>query len=277
MSAGSDPSAWGALQLSPDRKWLWDGKQWLPVAAPAAGPLAPVAPPIQAAVPVAEPVAVPVAPAPAYVVPYPAKPPEPQAAEVPLWEQRPSTGLNKYLYGVAGVVVLLIAALYLNSLGTITLPWMATAESRPTPKPTPPLTERSDYARADRFLSALLAPALADMNQSIGTLQTTCGGAMTVSCQSALVGADSQIKSVLSMVDRERVPTCIAAPVSKIRSDLASMDAAVKIGLQGYKDNQNGALTQALSGFSAAGKALTADVNAANAQKASCDTQIVGP
>ncbi len=282
MTIGANPPP-QAPQLSPDHKWVWDGAQWRPLAVHqavfpnwnAVGAGVPPDATGQAQSP-ARPVVSP-PPMPSPVAVYSVPTPNPQAA-IPLWKQQRQTGINNYLYVVAGVIALIVLIFVVDSFGTISLPWQSTPASRPMPKPTPPLTVRSDSARADRFVNELMAPPMADLNQSLSVVGETCIGPLTSSCEDALISTDNEISGLLSVIDHETVPVCIAANVTRLRSDLVKLDAGVQLALKGGKDGRNAEVASGLSQVRSARSQVQAEVAALNyAAKSTCDTQLTGP
>jgi hypothetical protein len=271
--------------LSPDGKWVWDGSQWLPLADPSTAthhavfaawngvrveaPVAVEAAPVQlpqAPRPAARPVA-------SYAAPAPA-PEEP----VPLWRQQTSTGLNKYLYIVAGVIAVVVLAIVVNSFGPFTLPWMQSTSSGPTVAAgPPPLTTRSGYAQAERFITGFLAPAMDDMNQRIATTHETCVGALTISCQEAVTETDNQAQTLLTVGDHATVPSCIATPVTMFRADISKVHNDLQAAMKGFAGNNTFQTNDALARYASDVRAVPADYAAISAAKATCDTSIVGP
>lgn len=267
-------------QLSPDHKWVWDGGEWRPLAvhqavfpnwsAVGAG-LPPEA--TEEARPVASPP--PATPSPAAV--YSAPTPHPQAA-IPLWKQQRPRGINKTLYVVAGVIALIVMAFVVNALGPVSLAGHATPAARGTPKPSPPLTLGSDSMRADHFVNAVIAAPMDDLNQSLILVGETCVGSLTSSCVDALYTTDNRISALLSTIDHETVPFCIAANVSQYRSDLVKVDAGVQLALKGVKDARNTEQAGGLSQVRSANNQLQADYAALrSAAKSACDTPPAGP
>lgn len=285
MSTGSGPSRPSVQpQLSPDKKWIWDGTRWLPLnqqheAAFAAwkevGASLPSPPAQQAAPPQARRVATPPPiarpAAPVYVAP-----PAPEM-DVPLWKRdQGSTGINKYLYLVAGFIVLVIVGVVLSS-GLISLPWQQYAPSRPVAKPTPPLTERSDAARADRFVNGLLAPAMSELNDSMVLTRQTCAVGMTSSCFDAYIQVGTKVSAVLPVIDQESIPVCITPPTTKLRANLAKMDTAVKLAQKGLQDNKADEFNSGASQLSSAYGQVQADSSALSGAAKTCDGQLTGP
>ena len=288
MSPQSGPPA-GTPQLSPDHKWIWDGTQWRPIAVHEAAfpewktvgadlPVAQQAPPPQAVAPRSAQAQARGVPAPAGVVYAPVTPAPAQSA--PLWRQQRSTGLNKYLYWTAGIVGLLIVAIFLSSLGSLgslSFPWAQAPQARPLASPTPKLSERSDFARADRFVNQLLAPPMSEMSQDVLLVKQVCYGALTPSCEDAMIAEDNQITTVSAVIQKETIPLCIAAPVSKMQTDLASAHTAIQAGEKAYRDNRTNELGSALAGLRTANAAIQGDSGAMAAAAKTCDGQVSGP
>jgi hypothetical protein len=267
-------------QLSPDGKWVWDGRQWQPVPV-VLGDVAGVMP-MKSAVATAPSVAVALpysppaiqAPAPIYVAPA--------AEEVtPLWEQPARSGVSLYLYVAAAAVVLVMVMIVLNSLNFIQLPWPGsgtTSDSRPAVTPTPQLLVRSDSARADSFLTYSLTPALVAVNQTLPTLTLSCNGTLSNSCLDAIRATDKQLKHVLSVIDHGNIPPCIATGMDKLRIDFDGMDSGLTLALSAYQQNQKNLVAEGLKRFGSFGPAVAADAKAVDqAQKTQCSTQLVGP
>jgi hypothetical protein len=261
-------------QMSPDGQWVWNGAEWQPV-----GTHRSVFPswnsirvePAQPAVETAQAVMTqpePVMTYPVYAVADVAAP--------PLW-QRQSTGINKYLYWVAGLIVLVIAVVLVNSMAPfIEWPWSGSGAT-PAAAGLPPLATRSDYARSDRFLHVELTPAMSTLTPTFPVLKETCVGLLTVSCQSAIAATDKQAKVVLAAIKRETIPACIAAPVTKLRTDLVATDAALQGGLKGYTDNSQTEVNQGVALFNRASAPLAADAAAVAPASRTCETEVVGP
>ena len=307
MSIGAGPPA-RSPQLSPDGKWVWDGKQWLPVSAASPPPRPPqISPdgkwvwngkqwlpvahrdavfPAFAAVEIAEEAEPePVAPV-RESIPVIGEEPEPDpyaynyaqpVSSKPAWE-RAQTGLNKYLYIAAGVVVLVIAAIWVNSLGSIALPWDSTTVVAPKASPTPPITARTDAAAADRYLTGFLDPTLTNLAQTETVLNEICNGTMTFSCRDDMSTTQNQVKKVLPAINLQIYPQCIAPQVAKMKVDLNGEDSGLALALQGYQDNRASELAAGLARFRAAAIALAVDRTATDvAEKAYCSNQQTGP
>ncbi|HEV2014351.1 MAG TPA: hypothetical protein VGR77_10795 [Candidatus Dormibacteraeota bacterium] len=231
---------------------------------------------------------VPVAPAPApapapvviaYTPPQYVAPP-PEEAVVPLWQEPPRQGISIYLFAGAALVVLIMAMMALNSLNIVRLPWQSDGQTqvRPTPTPMPLLTERTEYARADRFLNFSLSPAVAALNLTLPALGQSCNGTLSNSCRDAITATDQQVTKVLAVIDRGEIPPCIAPGMSKIRADFATMDAGLQLALKGFKDDNKAVVAQGLARFGSAGPALQADAKAVDQTlKAQCSTDRTGP
>jgi hypothetical protein len=211
-------------------------------------------------------------PAPAYSFPV-AEP------VTPPWE-KPSRGVSTYLYIAGGVVILIMVMLVLNSLSVVPFHWFGYDDgstARPTATPLPPATARTDFVRADRFLKYSLDPAVVAVNQTLPDLKV-CNGTLSNSCRDAITATDKQMKNLLAVIDHGAIPPCIASGMSKLRTDLAGMEAGLQLALKGYQDNLVAEMSQGLSRFGSGGAALQADGVALNqAQTTQCSTQQVGP
>ena len=278
MSVGSSPPQ-NPPQLSPDGRWVWDGQKWQPVPV-VVGDLAGVVPVLAAAAPPAPaPVPTPVA----VVMPYsPPKyvAPKPEESALPLWREAPRQGITLYLFVGAALVVLIMAMMAVNSLNLVRFPWQSAEQTqvRPTPSPTQPITVRSDYARAERFLNGSFAPVVAGLNEALPTVYQTCNGTMTISCRDGLTASDQQLKKILALIDRADIPTCIAPGVSKLRKDFATMDDAAQLALKGYADNKATIFSQNLYRFGTAGGAYVADAKGVDQElKTQCSPDRTGP
>lgn len=263
-------------QLSPDRKWFWDGSQWRPFAQheavfPTWQSVGAGLPPEQPApvqrIPTPPPTTRPAArPAPAYVVPAPAP-----GIEAPLWQEPPTAGVNRYLYIAAGAIALVIVAVILNSLGTISLPWQSSSgQSRPTAAPG--VSGATDAARADSFANGVLAPRISAIEDSVTLAGQTCAAGMTSGCQDALVQVDNKTSAALSAVDRVTVPICIAPQAAAVRVDLSKLDTAAVAALKGFRDNR---AAEMQSGFAQVGPVnaqLRADNGALTVAVKACAT-----
>jgi hypothetical protein len=267
-------------QLSPDGKWVWDGRQWQPVPVflgdvagvmPVKSMVA-AAPAIAVAIPYSPPAIQ--APAPIYVAPAA------EEAITPLWEQPARSGVSLYLYVVAAAVVLVMVMIVLNSLNVIQLPWPgsgSTSDSRPAASPIPQLTVRSDYARADNYLNYYLAPALVALNQTLPNLSLTCNGTLSNSCLDSIKSTDKQLKHVLAVIDRGNFPPCIATGMSKLRIDFAGMDSGLTLALSAYQQNQKNLVAEGLNRFGSLGPAVAADAKSVDQAQKTCNTQPDGP
>jgi hypothetical protein len=201
-------------------------------------------------------------------------------AVTPLWEQPTRSGASLWLYVVAGAVVLMMAMIVLNSMNIVRLPWQSSDSTPtvPTATPLPPVTARTDYARADRFLNLVLAPAMVSAAQTVPAMQTACNGTLSNSCLGSITATDQQMKKVLSVIDRGEIPPCIAAGVNTLRIDLFGMESGLTLALSGFKENQRNLVAAGLSRFGSLSQELPANATSVNqAMKAQCSTQMVGP
>lgn len=268
--------------LSPDGKWVWDGTRWLPLADPSTASHHAVFAAWNA-VRIEAPVAPePVRPAPVQVRPVApvvtSAAPAAEADVTPLWRQQAETGLNKYLYIVAGVIGVVVLAVVVNSFGPITLPWMQNqpSSSRAASGP-PPLATRSGYAQASRFINGLLLPAMNDMDQRAVTTRETCVGPVTISCQDAVTETDNQAQTLLAIIDHETVPSCIATPVARLRADVSKVHDDLQAAVKSFAGNSTFQTNDYIARYASAVQALRPDVAAVSAAKPNCDIALVGP
>ena len=274
--------------LSPDGKWVWDGAQWQPIAhretlfpswqSITVDPAA-VQSPVQTAAPTPA-LRQPVDPGLAYPS-FPSGQSMPPSA--PLWRRgpRPTPGKYVYLYLVGGVVGFVALLIALNSIYPL---WLLLPGPKPgaapaaQSSPVPPVAHRSDFARADHFVSGVLPPTMESLNQVLTPVTQGCSRALTISCQDAIWNAEPQVKSALSVLDHNPVPLCIAAPAAKLRADVATISTALAAGDKAYTDNQASELATAMSSYSRAASQLGADVKSlTSTMNVRCESQVTGP
>jgi len=266
--------------MSPDGKYFWDGQKWVAVASASDAGHRSVFPSwneIHVTVadqPVRQPVAVQARPMPA--IQY-----GPPSSDVPLWERAPKSKMSYGIYVAGGFLALLVLFGLISAWGPLIVSYFVAAPEPPravTPSPTPPpLTVRSDYARADGFLTYQVTPAMAKVWPAIQLFNETCVN-LTSTCQNAATAALAQVKGVESMIDHAQIPTCIASQVAKVRGELTGMDAAITLAVKAFADNKKTELSTAVSRYRAASKTLNADIAAiSKAATARCDTLATGP
>lgn len=299
MSAEPGPPPIQPPQLSPDGKYVWDGSKWQPIADPAepthrgvfaawnaiqvdpADPVAeapkPVPVQVEARVQVQTPVQI-QEPAPEIDYSYTVDDP----TITPLWAQPAKSGMTNYLYAGAGIVILVMAVMLLNSFNFYQyLPWYGAGSSSASvtsPQPTPVVDNtRSDFGRADRFLNGALVPAVATMADAMQQMQT-CNGTLSNSCYDAIVATEPQLKKVLAVVDRGPIPLCIAAPMKSFRADVVNMEAGLQLSLKGYKNNNRGDVGNGLTVFARSSQAMAADGKTADQlHNTQCSKDLEGP
>jgi len=279
-------------QLSPDGRYVWDGSQWQPIADPAqpvhkavfaAWNSVQVEPADPAAA--AQPVQFQPQVQPPMLVREPAPPVIDYAYEVdepitPLWQEPTRSGKTNYLYAGAGLVVVVIAIMLLNSFNFFQFAWLNSSSSSPvvSPQPSPVVDQtRSEFGRADRFLNGSVGPALAGLVDTMQKMQT-CNGTLSNSCYDAINATEPELKKVLAAIDHGTIPPCIAAPMKSFRADIVTMEAGIQLALKGYTDNQRGEVGNGLSQFAKGGQAMVADGRTADqALKNLCTKDLEGP
>jgi hypothetical protein len=263
VSIDSSPPA-QPPQLSPDGKWVWDGAQWRPVvtAEPVHAGVFPAFSGINVDAP--DPAAQFSAPAAQFAAPADApvqyQPPAPavdysyQRADepvVPLWQQTKSTGINMFLYPIAGVAVLVMAMMVLNSIGFIRLPWVGASSSpastRTAASPTPDWSG-PDSAFADRFLNGTLTPAVVALEKTVPALDAHCD-ALSNNCFDALSATQQQVKNVIAVIKQGNFPNCVAPSVSQVLAGLVAMDKQLQVALTAFQDNSGDELATGVYRF----------------------------
>ncbi len=274
--------------MSPDGKYVWDGQNWVPVAGGGgdAGHHS-LFPSWNAAH--AEAAGAPAAPPPTLFRPkrpdgivYQPVITDPNApAETPIWDRTAKGKARWPMYVGAGLVTLIVLAVFINSWGPLIMAYFVAAPEPPRvvkASPTPPdLAVRSDFARASSFATYTLTPAMATAAPAFQLFSESCV-ALTQSCQNAANNALTQVKSVEAVLDQAQVPLCVAPLVAKIRADLTGMDAGATSAVKAFDSNNKGLLGQGLSKFRTASRPLTGDISALSKSLATrCDGQAAGP
>jgi hypothetical protein len=277
VSEGSPPER--PPQLSPDGKWVWDGSEWQPVAGRESGHQAVFSAfnsAFDPALTAPQPSLTPARPEP--VANYPMLNYSPPQPAIPLW-QRTTPRLNKYVpYVAVGAVVLVVAIILMNQIGSISWPWIPDAPLQAAASPTPPMpATRSEYAEAQRLWTGFLVPAFNPMNAAATEQALACNGVPTIGCQGDLAATDAAVKNVLAVAKSAPAPDCILDYLTRTEADLAGMDAGLQIALSSYTINRSGTLLeQGLVKFAAARRPLGPDTQGI-AKAAVCDTQQTGP
>ena len=192
---------------------------------------------------------------------------------VPLWQQRPASGLTTYMYVGVGLVVLVMAMLVLNSMNFIQLPWPGSGSSssnQAVASPTPDNTG-TEFVRAQRFLNTSLEPAIISLEKTLPTMSQVCVGTLSNSCFNAIGSTDQQVQNVVSVIDHGSVPLCIAGAVNKLRADFQGMHAGLQAALTGFQNNDRAAVGNGLSRFGSFGTPLKTDGDALSAAEQTCN------
>jgi hypothetical protein len=273
-------------QLSPDGKWVWDGTQWQPVAGVDSGRGAVFPSWNSIAVPTAQPGVDPVPLGVQYEPAVQYQPPAPDysypaadEAIVPLWRQPRKGRVSVYLYPVAGLAVLVMAMMLLNSVGYIQLPWNSAGSARPvahqttTPSPTPDFSG-PDSARADRFINSI-APAIAAMEKTAPALDQHCYKTLVNNCYDAIVATEPLVKNILTAIKSGDVPKCIATQIAFVLSSAAQMDQQLQLALTGFKDSSSDELYTGIYRFWTYRRNMELGMISANQAKKGCHTIVL--
>ncbi len=273
--------------MSPDGKYVWDGQQWVPVAGSADAGHRSLFPSWNATH--AEVAGAPAAPPPTLFRPkraagivYQPTIADPNApVETPTWDRTPKGKARWGMYIGAGLLGLIVLAVFINTWGPLVVAYFVPAPEPPRvvkPSPTPPdLTVRSDFARADNFVTYSLKPAMATAAPTFQLFGESCV-ALTQSCQNAAKNALTEVQNVEAVVDQAQLPLCAAPQLAKIRADLTGMDAGLTSAVKAFDNNNKGQLAQGLSKFRGTNKPLSVDISAlAKTIGVRCDSQPAGP
>lgn len=282
MSVDSSPPV-QPPQLSPDGQWVWDGSQWQPVAAaePVRAGVFPSWNGIQVEAPdlnvqFAEPAAAPVQYQSPPAVDYSYQ----QAEEpgVPLWQQPKGSNKSLFLYPIAGLAVLVVAMIILNSVGYVQLPFVG-ANSTNTPaqaaKPSPtPDFSGPESVRADRLFSSV-DPVAASLFKGLPALELHCYKQLVNNCYDAIAATSPLVKNLIALITKGDVPKCIAARMAYVLGFLQEMDKQLQIALTGFQDNSNDELYTGIYRFFENYNAMAGNLAAAHQARAKCYTIVL--
>ena len=289
MSIDAGPPA-QPPQLSPDGNWVWDGSQWQPVAGVGAAPahagvfkaydavaVEPVAPTTEAAPPAVQYEQQYPLPVPAQDYSYGGSQPD----LTPLWQQTKGGGYGRYLYFVAAIAVFVMVLIVLNSMSLVSLPFISAGSKSGSnavvvsPSPTPD-TSGPDSVRADRFVNGRLKPGLDAVDQLRPPVYQWCGnGSLSSNCFDSLTSVDQALTKLLSGIDTGDIPSCIATPMRKVRSDVQGMKDQVDTALTDFQSNNRNSLASAVYNVSVVRKSLDGDISATVQAQKKCFTVVL--
>lgn len=267
--------------MSPDGKWVWNGSEWQPVvgiepaheavfAAWKSIQVEPALPAEDAAQPREMQMQ---SPSPAVDYSYPA--PEYSSSEpiASLWQQSKGDRIGKYLYPVAGLAVLVMAMMVLNSMNFISLPWIGSKASNSSqaarPSPTPDVSG-SDAVRADRLLNNL-KPPLSALDLTIPAIGLHCV-TLSTDCYDALTASNEQVSKVMAVLANADIAPCIAVPMSGMRTDTKGLGDQLQLALKGFQDNNKSELSGGINHFRTYRQSAAGDMNAALLAEKKCLT-----
>ena len=273
-------------QLSPDGKWVWDGAQWQPVVSGESGraavfpswnsinvdpvPLAVEAEPVVQYPPVAQ------YQPPAVDYSYGAA----DEPIVPLWQRQRPGKVSTYLYPVAGLAVLVMAMMVLNSVGYIQFPWNAAGASRSAanhstqPSPTPDFSG-PDSVRADRFLTKTLAPVVAAFEKTVTPMNLHCFKTLVTNCYDAITTAQPLVKNILAAIQNGDVPKCIASQMATVQTSVSQMDQQLQVAIGAFQDNTPEELYTGMYRFNTYHRYMQAGIVAATQATKGCHTMVL--
>lgn len=277
MSIDSSPPA-QPPQMSPDKKWFWDGAAWRPIPVHEAafpnwkGIGSGFTPEVAAPAAVA-PVRRAVAPTPAYRMAGPA----PDVA-APRWNTQPPVRAKVRKFGVmaAGVGVLIAVVALVSVLATMALTARPAAQPQAAASPTPGPATRSDSAWASYVVKSLTSP-MADLKDTTSQTRTTCVVGMTSSCADTVQAIGNQVAAILPLLDKATIPLCIAAQETRLHADLTAMNAGAQLAFKGFHDNKKSEFASGLGQVNSLAGQVQNDFVAVSKAAPGCDSQVTGP
>ena len=81
----------------------------------------------------------------------------------------------------------------------------------------------------------------------------------------------------MAIVDQNTVPTCIASPVTRFRSDVSKVHDDLQAAMKSFTGSNTFQTGTLISRYAGAVSAVPADYAAITAAKATCDIALVGP
>jgi hypothetical protein len=253
-------------QMSPDKKWFWDGAAWRPI------------PVHEAAFPNWQGVGAGFSPeaaqpAQAYRIAAPAP-----GVAAPRWSQAPRRlplpRAGMFAAAVAGLVAVVALVSVFGTLALSNRPAVATPRATATPTPGP--ADRSASAQAAFIVKTLTSP-MADLKDTTSQTRTSCAAGMTSSCADNLTAIGTQSSAILAMLDRVTTPLCLTTYQARLHTDLTTMNNGTQLALKGFHDNKKSEFSSGLSQVNnLSGWVQTEFVDLRNAAPA-CETQVTGP
>jgi hypothetical protein len=202
--------------------------------------------------------------------------------QAPSWGgARPATakkGIPIFAYvGGGAVAALLVVALILGVLPRLMTP-AQTGSNTPVAKPSvaPGPSTRSESAKAAFVVSTLAAP-MANLKDDMTQVGPPCRAGMTTSCEEALLATSTTLSSVVPVLQKMIVATCVAAPQNRLVSDLNATNAGVQLALKAFKDGKKTEFTSGVKSLTTYAARTQTDYVAIKTASATCNTDVVGP
>lgn len=138
-------------------------------------------------------------------------------------------------------------------------PGLRTQPVLTTPTPTPAAVE---YTRATAFWDKTELPAITAVTRSMPAIKKYCGGKLKAACRTAIEATDQKLQFAISVINTGDVPACLTTHVTRLKSDLLSMDGGLAIALNGYRAGDIQKVNQGLAHYRESASPLSQDAAA---------------
>ena len=208
----------------------------------------------------------------------PAPAPEPVAQvpapqEVPAWVTPQPRGSRLWIYLSGGLLIIVIAGggIWLRGQLLAGSNDVAAVQSSPTPL-------IPDYERADRFLNADLAPALAATVTPLQNINKDCSAkTMNAACKPDLIALNLAMIAADGTLNQQRdIPICIAREVNQFKYDWQAMEQGLSVAISGYTNNSYDLYLQGLVKFAGLAQYLQPDMNRITSAEKTCARTTTG-
>ena len=158
---------------------------------------------------------------------------------------------------VVGAIVLIVAVGL--TVRSMLFPGLQTTPAYPTPTPTPAAVE---YTRATAFWDKTELPALVAVTRSLPAIKKNCRGKLSAACRTAIQATDQKLQFAITVINTGDIPACLTTHVTRLKSDLLSMDGGLQIALNGYRAGDIQKVNQGLAQYGASSGPLSQDTAA---------------